>query len=166
MIVPEFAGFGQLRPVGPEINEYSRVSVWPPPFAREETLIEQNKLITLKPPMAVVDWPGSIQPPNIPNSEGEEKRIKREMNTLLWPYTDEGNGPWSLNEPRGYVPNWKNPGLGQAAGDFPTIAFLAFAGGLAAAVVGVRNEMPIATVVGVLATVGGGLVLKDRYFGK
>lgn len=156
-------GLGQVRPVGPEVNEYSRESVWPLPFPREEQLINENKLVTLQPPTIVEQWPTITQPPNIPSSEGEEKRIKREMNTVLWPRTDEGGGPWSLNEPRGYAPNYRSPGVADlGAAEFPFMETGIFGGGLIVAYIGNRYHLPIPMTVGLLAALGGGLALLSR----
>lgn len=146
---------GQLRPVGPEINQYSMVSVWPPPFAREQQLINRDQLITLKPPTIVVDWPDSIQPPNIPSADGEDYEIKRDMRRVLWPRKDEYGGPYSLNEPRGYKPNWTMNGLGQAGKPFPMFEYTLTAAGLFTGVSGIRNDKPILSLLGTLMAIAG-----------
>jgi len=184
MIVPEgtHVGFGQLRPAGPEINEYSRVSVWPPAFPREDQLIRRGKLVPLQPPTIVENWPTITQPPNIPSSEGEDRRIKREMNRVLWPRTDEGGGPWSLNEPRSYSYPFKQPGQGFALGqaspflreqdfitmgqadarEFPFMEAGVFGAGAIAAYVGYKHGLPIPQTFGLMAVLGGGLMLLKR----
>ena len=166
--VEEFTGFGQLRPAHyPEINQYSMTSVRPLPFQREQQMIDEDRLITLVPPTIVPPNTGAQQPPNIPFTGDEDLQITQEMDRVFWADGPQG-GSWNLNEPRGYKPNYKGPGFAgfgqEAAKPFPTAALLTFAGGATALYLGIKHETPLPTLIGLVAALGGGLALKDRWF--
>lgn len=156
MLVGEAAALGTLRP-DDSTNQYSRVSVWPRPFMREETMLDRSIMPDLVAPMTTIPpvyW-ASPQPPPIPSSHGEEYKIKAQQQAILWPRWE----PYNLNEPYPYAQTDKINGLGglgQTKAPFPTLETLLTMGGIVFAVSGVNNNHPPLIVLGVLTTVAAG----------
>jgi len=153
MLIGESAALGTLRP-NDSTNQYSRVSVWPRPFMRDETMLDRGIMPDLVGPMTTIPpvyW-ASPQPPPIPSSHGEEYKIKAQQQVIMWPRWE----PYNLNEPYPYAQTDKINGLGQVAGPFPTMELLFTLGGIVFAVSGVNNNHPPLIVLGVLTTVAAG----------
>ncbi len=149
MLAYEFSELGQLRPAGPVPNQYTQKSTMAIPFAREQQLIASDKLSTLKPPMAVVNWPGSIQPPPIPDSSEEDKQIECDMQRVLW---KRGYEPYSWNTASPYKANWTMDGLEDINDVLP---WAVIGAGALIGITGVRQKRMVLSISGGLVAVIG-----------
>jgi hypothetical protein len=76
---------GQLR-INAEIpNQFSSKSDRALPFPSVDELLAEKKIRGLEPTDSVRPFPGSIQPPSIPQVKNQRIKNKRAQNMILWP---------------------------------------------------------------------------------
>jgi hypothetical protein len=162
----ESTGGGTLRPAD-GTNQYSRVSVWPRPFMREQVMLDRGIMQDQSGPMTTVPpvyW-DSPQPPRIPSGDGDLKRARAEQQRVLWPRWE----PYNLNEPYPYANTVKRSGLdglGQTGGQFPAVPLIITLGGIILGFSGYQNDHPPMILLGVVATVAAGSVLINQLQGR